>query len=134
MRLAKTLSLFCAAILMTGCGSGNKEEKLVSDFLNKNLKENNISQVTFSEVDSTSHVSDSVIGIMRNDAERSGLFRSDLKYAERTKGQKLHFISVSYTASNGKRMRHTFYLDKKSDNVICIKNDDVVTMNTGNKK
>ena len=27
MRLAKTLSLFCAAILMTGCGSGNKEEK-----------------------------------------------------------------------------------------------------------
>ena len=134
MRLAKTLSLFCAAILMAGCGSGNKEEKLVSDFLNKNLKENNISQVTFSEVDSTSHVSDSVIGIMRNDAERSGLFRSDLKYAERTKGQKLHFISVSYTASNGKRMRHTFYLDKKADNVICIKNDDVVTMNTGNKK
>lgn len=134
MRLAKTLSLFCAAILMTGCGNGNKEEKLVSDFLNKNLKENNISQVTFSEVDSTSHVSDSVIGIMRNDAERSGLFRSDLKYAERTKGQKLHFISVSYTASNGKRMRHTFYLDKKADNVICIKNDDVVTMNTGNKK
>lgn len=113
MRLAKTLSLFCAAILMTGCGSGNKEEKLVSDFLNKNLKENNISQVTFSEVDSTSHVSDSVIGIMRNDAERSGLFRSGLKYTERTKGQKLHFISVSYTASNGKRMRHTFYLDKK---------------------
>ena len=134
MRLAKTLSLFCAAILMTGCGNGNKEEKLVSDFLNKNLKENNISQVTFSEVDSTSHVSDSVIGIMRNDAERSGLFRSGLKYAERTKGQKLHFISVSYTASNGKRMRHTFYLDKKADNVICIKNDDVVTMNTGNKE
>lgn len=134
MRLAKTLSLFCAAILMTGCSSGNKEEKLVSDFLNKNLKENNISQVTFSEVDSTSHVSDSVIGIMRNDAERSGLFRSGLKYAERTKGQKLHFISVSYTASNGKRMRHTFYLDKKADNVICIKNDDVVTMNTGNKE
>ena len=90
--------------------------------------------MTFSEVDSTSHVSDSVIGIMRNDAERSGLFRSDLKYAERTKGQKLHFISVSYTASNGKRMRHTFYLDKKADNVICIKNDDVVTMNTGNKE
>lgn len=134
MRLAKTLSLFCAAILMTACGSGNKEEKLVSDFLNKNLKENNISQVTFSEVDSTSHVSDSVIGIMRNDAERSGLFRSGLKYAERTKGQKLHFISVSYTASNGKRMRHTFYLDKKADNVICIKNDDVVTMNTENKE
>lgn len=134
MRLAKTLSLFCAAILMTGCCSGNKEEKLVSDFLNKNLKENNISQVTFSEVDSTSHVSDSVIGIMRNDAERSGLFRSGLKYAERTKGQKLHFISVSYTASNGKRMRHTFYLDKKADNVICIKNDDVVTMNTENKE
>lgn len=134
MRLAKTLSLFCAAILMTGCGSENKEEKLVSDFLNKNLKENNISQVTFSEVDSTSHVSDSVIGIMRNDAERSGLFRSGLKYAERTKGQKLHFISVSYTASNGKRMRHTFYLDKKADNVICIKNDDVVTMNTENKE
>ena len=134
MRLAKTLSLFCTAILMTGCGSGNKEVKLVSDFLNKNLKENNISQVTFSEVDSTSHVSDSVIGIMRNDAERSGLFRSGLKYAERTKGQKLHFISVSYTASNGKRMRHTFYLDKKADNVICIKNDDVVTMNTENKE
>lgn len=134
MRLAKTLYLFCAAILMTGCGSRNKEEKLVSDFLNKNLKENNISQVTFSEVDSTSHVSDSVIGIMRNDAERSELFRSDLKYAERTKGQKLHFISVSYTASNGKRMRHTFYLDKKADNVICIKNDDVVTMNTENKE
>lgn len=134
MRLAKTLSLFCAAILMTGCGCGNKEEKLVSDFLNKNLKETNISQVTFSEVDSTSHVSDSVIGIMRNDAERSGLFRSGLKYAERTKGQKLHFISVSYTASNGKRMRHTFYLDKKADNVICIKNDDVVTMNTENKE
>ena len=91
MRLAKTLSLFCAAILMTGCGSGNKEEKLVSDFLNKNLKENNISQVTFSEVDSTSHVSDSVIGIMRNDAERSGLFRSGLKYAERTKGAETAF-------------------------------------------
>lgn len=47
MRLAKTLSLFCTAILMTGCGNGNKEEKLVSDFLNKNLKETNISQVTF---------------------------------------------------------------------------------------
>ena len=53
MRLAKTLSLFCAAILMTGCSSGNKEEKLVSDFLNKNLKENNIPRTiaTMSEKD-----------------------------------------------------------------------------------
>lgn len=63
MKLIKILPLFCSAILISGCGSGNKEEKLVSDFLNENLKENNISQVMFSKLDSTSHISDSVIGV-----------------------------------------------------------------------
>lgn len=133
MKLIKILPLFCSAILLSGCGSGNKEEKLVSDFLNENLKENNISQVMFSKLDSTSHISDSVIGVMRNDIEKSRLFKNGIKYGNRAKWKKLYFISVNYTASNGKKMKHTFYLDKNTDNIVCIKTDAVNTENTNNR-
>lgn len=133
MKQIKILPLFCSAILLSGCGSGNKEEKLVSDFLNENLKENNISQVMFSKLDSTSHISDSVIGVMRNDIEKSKLFKNGIKYGNRAKGKKLYFISVNYTASNGKKMKHTFYLDKNTDNIVCIKTDAVNTENTNNR-
>ena len=65
MKKIKTITLFCAAILLSGCGSGNKAKNLVSDFLDVNLKNNDISDVEFSALDSTSLVSDSIINVMR---------------------------------------------------------------------
>ena len=44
MKKIKTITLFCAAILLSGCGSENKAKNLVSDFLDVNLKNNDITR------------------------------------------------------------------------------------------
>lgn len=125
MKKIKTITLFCAAILLSGCGSGNKAKNLVSDFLDVNLKNNDISDVEFSALDSTSLVSDSIINVMRSDMGKSNVFKSGIKYADRIKGRKLYFISVNYKASNGKKMKHTFYMNNNVNDVVCIKTDVV---------
>ncbi len=125
MKKINTITLFCAAILLSGCGSGNKAKNLVSDFLDENLKNNDISEIEFSALDSTSLVSDSIINVMRSDIGKSNVFKSGIKYADRTKGQKLYFISVNYKASDGKKMKHTFYMDNKVNEIVCVKTDVV---------
>lgn len=129
MKKIKTITLFCAAILLSGCGSENKAKNLVSDFLDVNLKNNDISDVEFSALDSTSLVSDSIINVMRSDMGKSNVFKSGIKYADRIKGQKLYFISVNYKASNGKKMKHTFYMNNNVNDVVCVKTDIVNTEN-----
>ena len=124
MKKIKTITLFCAAILLSGCGSGNKAKNLVSDFLDVNLKNNDISDVEFSALDSTS-----LINVMRSDMGKSNVFKSGIKYADRIKGQKLYFISVNYKASNGKKMKHTFYMNSNVNDVVCVKTDVVNTEN-----
>ena len=124
MKKIKTITLFCAAILLSGCGSGNKAKNLVSDFLDVNLKNNDISDVEFSALDSTS-----LVNVMRSDMGKSNVFKSGIKYADRIKGQKLYFISVNYKASNGKKMKHTFYMNSNVNDVVCVKTDVVNTEN-----
>lgn len=123
MRTATMALILCATAIATGCGHGDGERRLVETFLNDNLTDNAISGLTISDTDSTSHVSDSLITVMRTDAAKSHMFRSDVRYGERDKSAPLHYVTARYNTDDGKKLKQTFYLNTKTNSVVCVKTD-----------
>lgn len=116
------VALFCATMLMLGCGNERKADEVVESFLDSCLVDNAIKDLTFSDLDSTTHLNDSVIASLRASTEGSAMFKKNLKYGERNKKRPLHFITATYYTSSGDHVKQTFYLDEHHLAVVCVKN------------
>lgn len=120
------VALVCATMLLTGCGNERKADELVESFLDSCLVDNAIKDLTFSALDSTTHLNDSVIASLRANIGKSAVFKKNLKYGERDKQRPLHFITATYYTSSGKKVKQTFYVDEHHTAVVCVKNNHVV--------
>ncbi|MGM9704733.1 MAG: hypothetical protein ACI3YB_01920 [Prevotella sp.] len=124
MQIRKTALSLCAATILVGCGQKLNNEKLIKDFLDKNITDKDISEISFSRTDSTVHVSDSTIRSLRAKSDKLPIFRKNIEYGERRDTKKMYYVNVEYKTSDGEKMRHTFYIDAKMQNVVCVKTDN----------
>ena len=112
------LSLAITAFL--SCSSNDKKaQALVDGFMKEYLlNQDGISEVEYSEIDSTYHVSESALTTMRN--SRVDNYRKGISYGKPTK--KLLYMSVKYKRK-GNAEKQTFYFDDQLSTVVAFKDN-----------
>lgn len=124
-RISRMAALLCAAMLIIGCGKERRADELVESFLDSCLVDNAISDLSFSPLDSTRHLNDSVIASLRLRLSKSAAFKKGIKYGGYDRQRPLHFITATYSTSDGGKMKQTFYMDERHTAVVCVKNNHV---------
>lgn len=107
-----------AAILaLSGCGKQHKAESVVTDFLDNNLHANDYT-VKFKDIDSTRHVSDSMVTVMRDNADNNKMYKHGIKYAPL--GKQYIYLNTEIYVGND-TTRQTFYLNHALTQVVAFK-------------
>ena len=114
--------IMVATLLLIGCDAEKSTaKKLVKDFLKENLVNNDFKVMSFSALDSTKHITDSVFKVMRAEAAQDKAFKKDIQFAEGPKTKKLYYIRIKYRLDNGTCLQ-TFYLDDQLTRVVSFRN------------
>jgi PBP1b-binding outer membrane lipoprotein LpoB len=113
--------LFSSAILLMGCGEEHQAQRLVKGFLDNNLKNNDISEVEYSNIDSTFFITDSMIRVMRNSTSNDVEFKKKMSYSPGKINRKKMFLSVRFNTIKGDKKKYTFYLNDSCTEIICLK-------------
>ncbi len=107
--------------LLSGCGKQHKAESIVSDFLDENLKSSDYS-ASFTKIDSTRLVSDSIVGVMRRSAEKNTSFKSGIKY-DAEASQRMYIFTKAIIRLGDDTIRQTFYLTPDLKHVVSFKDN-----------
>ena len=114
--------IMVATLLLIGCDAEKSTaKKLVKDFLKENLVNNDFKVMSFSALDSTKHITDSVFKVMRTEAAQDKAFKKDIQFAEGPKTKKLYYIRIKYRLDNDTCLQ-TFYLDDQLTRVVSFRN------------
>ena len=114
--------IMVATLLLIGCDAEKSTaKKLVKDFLKENLVNNDFKVMSFSALDSTKHITDSVFKVMRAEAAQDKAFKKDIQFAEGLKTKKLYYIRIKYRLDNDTCLQ-TFYLDDQLTRVVSFRN------------
>lgn len=121
MRKTGLIVVFAAAVLVAGCGQSHDAKRLVSGFLDTNLKSDDISGVSYGKLDSTFYITDSIVKVMRQQADTMKAFKRGIRYdvAEKPEG-KLVLMRVKFTQDKEKQA-YTFYFDRDIKHVVAFK-------------
>lgn len=110
--------MLLSVILLSGCGQEHEIKTVVKDFMKDNMILDDYKILEWSKLGDTYFVSDSIIQVMRTDAEQNKLVNPGTNYTPRT--EKLHFIQVKYAVYQD-TIKQTFYLDSLNSGVVCFK-------------
>jgi hypothetical protein len=114
--------IMVATLLLIGCDAEKSTaKKLVKDFLKENLVNNDFKVMSFSALDSTKHITDSVFKVMRAEAAQDKAFKKDIQFDEGPKTKKLYYIRIKYRLDNDTCLQ-TFYLDDQLTRVVSFRN------------
>lgn len=112
----------CALLLVTGCGNQYKAHSLARDFMKENMTADDIHHVRFIRYDSTSMVGDSLVRVLQKTPVP--LYRQNVKF-EGLPTDTLIYVTAQYDRYDKKgnpvRYQNTFYLDKKLQHVVAVK-------------
>lgn len=112
------IACMAAIITLCSCDNQDKAENLIKDFLDKNLQTSEYS-VSFTELDSTRHVTDSAINAMRANAANNKLYKKGITYDDKLHKQ---YIFIRTKMSIGKdTINQTFYLDPELTSIVSFK-------------
>lgn len=117
--------IFPLFLFTIGCGLRYNAQALISDFLENNLINNDIQEKTFSDIDSTFYINDSIVNTMRSAAQSNGIVKKETEYHNKKDSDKLLFMSITYTTNNATKQKLTFYMDAELKNVIAFKQDAI---------
>lgn len=112
-----TIALAAMTMALYGCGKQHKAESVINDFLAANLQASDYT-VSFSDIDSTRYVSDSIVNIMRAEAAKNIMFKKGIKYAD--KSERYIYTRVTICIGND-TTSHTFYLTPDMSQVVSFK-------------
>jgi hypothetical protein len=112
--------MLLSIILLSGCGQEHEIKTVVKDFMKTNMTLDDYKIIGWSKLGETYFVSDSIIQVMRTNAEQNKLVKPNTEYTPRT--EKLYFIQVKYAMSQD-TIKQTFYLNDPSSGVVCFKNN-----------
>jgi hypothetical protein len=116
---------FCAGLgfllilgVFSSCGNSYTAKGHVKDFVSEKMALEDVDYVAWSDVDSTLHLTDSMLEAMHKRAETSRLVKGKVNYQPRT--AKLNMITLKYAVKKDTSMA-TFYLDDKFAGIVGVK-------------
>ena len=108
-------------LLLASCGKQQQAKGLVKDFVKEYaVNPESIDISSFSDLDSTKVISDSLIQAMRQRAQEDPLFRKDLHFTAEKKGNTLLYIRMRY-GDDSLGMSKTFYFDPDLTGIVAFK-------------
>lgn len=115
------IGMLAFLLLFTACGQRQAAKRLVKDFVEAQAVDpQQIDITSFSDLDSTKVISDSLIQAMRTAAKRDTLFKSDgITFAER-QGSTLLFIRMRY-GNDSLGLSRTFYFNPDLAGIVAFK-------------
>lgn len=122
MRISHYIIIGVATLLLSSCGEQYNAESTVRDFMDANLAEPSaLSEVEFSDVDSTKYLNDSIIGAMKSQiSATSEIYKKDIAYGEKSRGGKLFLVRVKYKIHDSEH-QSTFYMNDDFSAVVAFK-------------
>ena len=115
-RSSRVPIIILALLLLASCGKQYEAKGLVKDFVKQHAAEE-VDISSFSKLDSTRVISDSLIQVFRS--QKDELFDSPIDYVER-KGQTLYFIRMRYKKDTLELSR-TFYFNPDLEGIVAFK-------------
>lgn len=109
--------LLLAAVL-SSCGNSYTAKGHVKDFMSEKMALTDVDYIAWSDIDSTLHLTDSMLEAMHKRAVASRLVKGQVGYQPRT--AKLNMISLKYAVKKDTLMA-TFYLDDKFAGIVGVK-------------
>ncbi len=104
--------------VFSSCGNSYTAKGHVKDFMSEQMALSDVDYIAWSNVDSTLHLTDSMLEAMHNRALTSRLVKGKVGYRART--PKLNMITLKYAVKKDTLMA-TFYLDDKLTGIVGVK-------------
>jgi len=110
-----------ALLLLTSCGRQYKAKGIVKDFV-KTYAAGDIDITSFSDLDSTKVICDSLLQAIRQKAQSDPLFRHDFKLGDVPSDPTLLYIRMRYQLPNDTmELSRTFYFDRDLSQIVAFK-------------
>lgn len=109
-----------SVLIFASCGKTHDAKGQVKEFMKNEMGVTDFDVVAWSNIDSTSHVTDSMLTVMHQKAVDDKIVKGNPAYAKRT--QKLGIITLSYSVNND-TIQTTFYLSDKQEGIVGVKKD-----------
>lgn len=107
-------------VLFISCGQDHDTKSLVKHFMKEQMALDDYDVLAWSDIDSTSHVKDSMLIVMHQKAIKDKIVKKGTTYTKRSPN--LNLISVRYKVGDDTLMS-TFYLDDKMTGIVGVKNN-----------
>lgn len=118
--------LLLSVLTMLSCGEQHNAQKTIENFLEEYSNATSVSVQGITQLDSTRHVTDSVVMALQQQAANSPQFKKDVVFGSRapkTKTLMLTKVTYSTTDEKGNMREHkkTFYLTPDLKEVVALK-------------
>ncbi len=111
--------IILALLFLASCGKQYEAKSLVKDFVKANATEEvNIS--SFSDLDSTRVISDSVLLALRENVKTDPMFRKGTQLSAERKSRTLLYIRMRYLEDT-LELSKTFYFNTDLDGIVAFK-------------
>ena len=108
-------------LLLASCGKQYQAKSLVKDYVKTYaVNPDGIDITSFSTLDSTKVIGDSLIQVMRQRAKDDTMFKNNLQFTAEKKGNTLLYIRMRY-GNDSISMSKTFYFDADMTGIVAFK-------------
>lgn len=106
-------------LLSASCGRQHTAESLATDFMQTNMKDySQVSDLDFTDLDSTTYITDSVITAMRRNVSTAApQYRANISYAPGPAGSVVMHTRANYKIGS-KEFCDTYYFDRNLTRVV----------------
>ena len=112
-----------ALLLFASCGQQHQAKEVIKEFINLHaVNPLAHSSISIAKFDSTKVLNDSVINLMRTNADTIQRYQKSIKYAEGNIGKKLYVARITYSI-NDIEYSDTYYLDELLTRVVAFKSN-----------
>ena len=121
MRLSRAYIIIgiLALPFLASCGKRYEAKNMVKDFVKTYAKEE-IEFTSFSDLDSTKVISDSLLQVLRSRAMSDPFFKKGFKFTAERTGTTLLYIRMKY-GEDSLGLSKTFYFDKDLTGIVAFK-------------
>ena len=111
------------AVMICSCSDNSKAKSLVDDFMQNNMADTvKVTDVAYSQLDSTTRMNDSIVDELRKEAHSIPLLKKGVTFTQKP-SPTLRFMNVRYRTKNDSTLRQqTFYFDREVNGIVVVKN------------
>ena len=110
-------------LLFASCGQQHQAKEVIREFIDQHAVDpSSRSSISMAKFDSTKVLNDSIINLMRTNADTIQRYQKSIKYAEGPIGKKLYIARITYSIHDIE-YSDTYYLDEQLTRVVAFKSN-----------